>query len=127
MNIELVTDKTAVIAAVDDPTPVAFVNLFEPGDIWIKTKGCEDCPLESRRRCCNQCPMLVYATGQCSLHVKGGRNGAQVGINNLNKPFCCMVKPIPSDCYSWCQLEYKCLQGSNEGKIRKVSEPAFGI
>jgi len=113
-----ITDKTAVVIEVDEPTPVAFLNLFEKGDIWVKAKGCEDCPVENRRRCCNQCPLLIQETGQCMAHL---------GVGSLNKPFECVIRPIPDKCYSWCNLEYKCVQGSNEGKIRKVNEPPFGI
>lgn len=114
----MLPDKTYVLVPIDDPSPVEYRNLFEPGDIWVKIKGCEECPLESRRRCCNQCPLLIQETGQCMAHL---------GVGSLNKPFECVIKPIPSGCYSWCHLEYKCIQGKNAGKIRKVSEPAFGF
>lgn len=112
------TNKIAVVVEIDNPTPIAYLNLYEQGDLWLKIKGCEDCPIESRRRCCNQCPMLVKDNGLCMLHM---------GVGSLNKPFECVVRPNPKNCLSWCQLEYKCISGKNEGKIRKVNTPAFGF
>ena len=37
----------AVICSLDDPTPVAYANVYENGDIWVKIQGCEACPIEN--------------------------------------------------------------------------------
>jgi len=31
----------------DNPSHVGVMNLYEYGDIWIKTKGCEKCPFQA--------------------------------------------------------------------------------
>jgi hypothetical protein len=107
-----------VLVPFDRPEPLGYMNVFEEGDIWIKAKGCEECPIESKKRCCNQCPILIQDTGQCMAHL---------GVGSLNKPFECVVRPLPNRCYSWCHLEFKCVKGKNEGKVRKISEPAHGF
>ena len=112
--------RMKVIINVKDPTPIAYQDVFEEGDEWIRIKGCEDCPIENKKRCCNQCPVLLKEQGLCMLHMG-------VGFG-LNKPFECIVRPYPNKTSSWCILEYKCVKGGkNVGKIKKLNEPHFHI
>ena len=109
-----IIDKTCAIVPLDNPSPIAFMNIYEKGDIWVKIKGCEDCPLESRKKCCGNCPM--FTEKGCFFHL-----GSE--IKRSNKPFHCAVRPSPNSCASYCYLEFKCIKGSKKGKIRKVSKP----
>jgi len=103
--------KNLVVCQVDEPSPIAYLNVYEQGDAWIKTKGCEDCSLENRKLCCGSCPM--FTDKGCFFHLE----------QTNSKPFRCVVIPAPNDCLKWCALEFKCIKGNNEGKIRKVKEP----
>ncbi len=103
--------KTEVFIAVDEPTPIAFLNLYEDGDRWNKIKGCEGCL--SIKKCCGTCPMLT--SKGCTYHLEQRRHS--------NKPLNCVINPVPTIAKSYCQLEYECIQGNNKGKIRKVSDP----
>lgn len=110
MTIKL-TNSQAVLCLLNDPTPIAYYNIYEEGDIWVKTRGCEDCSTESRKLCCGTCPML--SEKGCFLHLD----------NSENKPYKCVVNPPPDTCLKWCSLEFKCVQGSHMGKIRRVKDP----
>jgi len=101
-----------LLMPVDDPSPVGAMNLMEQGDIWIKTKGCDTCPIEMRRKCCGDCPMLS-PDAICILHSFRPYN---------NKPYKCIAQPRPNSCVSWCSLEYTCVQGSHKGKVRRLRE-----
>ena len=114
MEMKDVSKKLSVVLSLDDPTPIAFLNVYEEGDVWVKIKGCEECPIESRKKCCGNCPLLT-PDGQCSFHLESKKNS--------KKPIHCIVKPYPNDCLKFCSLEFKCIKGSKEGKIRKVKEP----
>lgn len=107
------TDKTAVVISVDEPTVIAYLNVYEKGDVWIKIKGCESCGIEDRLYCCGNCVMLLKDTGECRLHL---------GFNKREKPFHCVTDPPPNICHAWCSLEFKCIEGSRKGKIRRVSD-----
>jgi len=89
------------------------LNLYEEGDVWVKTKGCEDCPVEVRRKCCGTCPL--FAEIGCTLHLQKTAKGG-------NKPFKCVTTPHPDSCKSNCCLEYKSIAGSKAGKIRRVKD-----
>lgn len=102
--------KTEVILAVDEPTPIAFLNLYEDGDRWEKIVGCEGCP--SIKKCCGNCPMLT--SKGCTYHLEERRHS--------NKPLNCVINPVPTITHSWCQLEYKCVEGSDKEKIRRVQD-----
>ena len=105
-----ITKKLSVLCLIDDPTPIVYFNVYEVDDIWIKIQGCEACSLENRKKCCNLCPMFTELG--CYFHLE----------NLLNKPYRCVVKPTPETCLSWCALEFKCVKGKNEGKIRKIKD-----
>jgi hypothetical protein len=113
LNKSLSNVETYVVCKVDTPTPIAYMNVFDPGDIWVKTKGCDECSEESRLYCCGNCSMLLKDTGECRLHI---------GFNKREKPFHCIVDPVPNICHSWCCLEYECIQGPHKGKIRRVRD-----
>lgn len=105
--------EKAVLCLVDDPTPVAFFNVYEEGDVWVKIKGCNSCPVEARKNCCGNCPM-VTPNGDCYWHLEK---------KNSSKPFYCIIKPAPDQCKRTCALEFQCISGSRKGKIRRVADP----
>lgn len=109
-----VTKEKAVLCLLDDPTPIAYYNVYKPGDIWIKIKGCEDCSVENRKKCCGNCPH-VTANGDCAWHLEVGRS---------SKPWSCIMWPTPDQANSRCCLEFKCVKGKHKGKIRKVRDVA---
>ena len=98
---------TEVIIAVNDPTPIAYLNLYEHGDRWEKVKGCDGCT--EIEKCCGNCPML--SSKGCFFHLEKRTYSS--------KPFKCVVAPMPNIAQSWCQLEYKCVKGKNKEKIRR--------
>lgn len=106
--ISICNKKISVLCFVDSPVPLAYFNVYEEGDIWVKIKGCEGCINTSR--CCGKCPML--SEKGCFLHLD----------NMLNKPYRCVVKPEPQVCIIWCQLEFQCVKGPKKGVIRRVSD-----
>lgn len=101
----------AVICPVDSPSPAAYINIFEWGDVWVKVKGCDRCSAEGRRKCCTNCKFSL-STG-CMVHIE----------NPMSKPFQCVVGPLPDTTFSFCHLEFECVEGSRKGVIRKVCEP----
>ena len=104
--------ERAMLIPLNDPTPKAFFNIYEIGDIWVKTIGCEGCLSEDMAKCCGKCPMLI--SKGCIFHLEAKRGS--------RKPFYCLSSPTPDTCKSWCQQEFKCVKGSYEGKIRKIRE-----
>ena len=110
--IEGITEK-AVVCLVNEPSPVAYLNLYEAGDVWVKIQGCEACPLERRKRCCGECPL--FAETGCVLHLQKTAKGG-------NKPFKCVTTPHPDSAKGDCRLIYKCVAGSKKGKIRRVGD-----
>lgn len=100
--------KKCVIIPVDEPSPVAYLNVYEEGDIWVKIKGCEGC--KNIKKCCGNCPLLT--PNGCFLHLQG---------KNM-KPYNCIVNPTLDMAHGWCQLEFKCVKGSNKGKIRRIRD-----
>jgi hypothetical protein len=112
MCIEDITTNMVVICSPESPSPLAFANVYEVGDIWIKVRGCEDCPTSSIVKCCGTCPFV--SDKGCFHHLNGGRLSS--------KPYGCVVFPLPVVARSWCVLEFKCIKGSNKGKVRRVSD-----
>lgn len=106
-----------VLCTQDNPTVVAYFNIFDEGDIWIKTKGCEGCPWESRQLCCRGCPMNTEQG--CLLHLQRPED--------TNKPFSCVTLPEPVTTLSYCQIEFECIGGKNRGKKRRIKEPCLEI
>lgn len=104
-----------VLCYKDKSIPIAYLNIYESGDVWIKTKSCEECAEENRRKCCQGCPM--YTIKGCLLQLQNP--------NSSNKPYNCVVNPPPNQVLSRCALEFECVKGKNKGKIRKVREPDF--
>jgi hypothetical protein len=92
---------------------VGYRNLYDPGDEWVKICGCEECPEESQRRCCGKCGHRM-AKG-CSWHV-------EKGDLTTGKPFVCVVRPLPSHAHSFCQQEYRCVEGRYFGRIRRARD-----
>jgi len=108
----LPNDKILAIIPVDDPSPVAFMNLYDAGDLWVKVQGCEACESERAARCCGRCPHR-YSKG-CDWHHERGRY--------KQKPFHCVVLPIPIACKKGCAIVYECIGGANKGKRRHVTD-----
>ena len=98
-----------VVCDVRSPVVYAFLDVFEDGDEWVKTVGCDGCTELSK--CCRTCPML--ATNGCALHFQ----------NKSHKPYGCIITPTPKHNLGFCQQEFKCTKGSKKGQVRKVSEP----
>lgn len=107
------TDNIQAIIPVNNPSPVAFLNVFEEGDKWVKTKGCDECPTEWHRKCCGNCPMS--SDNGCAWHLEKRKDGG-------TKPYHCIVNPLPHVCKKNCVLEFKCIKGKNKGKIRRVRD-----
>ena len=105
--MNLPTDKVLAVIPTDDPSPVAYMNLYEPGDVWVKVQGCESCPPDAVRHCCGRCPHRMDAG--CQWHFEGRISA---------KPHVCVVEPSPVECRSFCQLVYKCVKGSHLGHFR---------
>lgn len=116
MDITQITKEIAVICKYDSPEPIAYLNVFEEGDVWIKIKGCENC--KNKSRCCSGCPLLINE--QCTYQL--GNNAIQ-----SKKPYHCVVAPSPRDTYDWCNLEFKCTYGTNINKIKKISKSHYDI
>ena len=38
-NVMEMTKELAAVVPISNPSPAAFLNLFDEGDAWIKTKG----------------------------------------------------------------------------------------
>lgn len=115
VNLASVTKKKAMICNLDDPTPVAYMNLYEQGDVWVKIVGCKACPIENRQKCCGNCPQIL--DGQCAWHMV--KHPATSG-----KPWNCVAKPYPDQAMSFCSLQYQSVAGSRVGQIRRASDPA---
>jgi hypothetical protein len=118
MKIEFETptgwpDEMLVLCRTKEPTPVAFMNVYETGDVWVKKRGCESCPDEIKQKCCQGCAMLTPKG--CLLHL--------TNTDNSDKPFRCVVNPSPKIVLSHCALEFECVAGKNKGKVRKIREP----
>lgn len=111
--MEKITSKKCVVIPIDDPAPVAYLNVYEEGDIWVKIRGCDECPLEDRLYCCGNCSMLLKDTGECRLHLEE---------NRTDKPIYCIMKPFPDNAKGRCVLEFKCIHGKNKGKIRRLRD-----
>lgn len=104
------TNEMLFLCSTENPSPIAYFNVYEEGDIWVKIKGCEECPVEKRRICCGKCPM--FSDLGCYWHLESRRGS--------NKPFYCITFPHPGKCMSHCQLQYKCIEGSKKDKIRRI-------
>jgi len=107
-----ITESRAVVMNLDSPVPIAYLNIYESGDIWVKIQGCESCT--DNIKCCNNCGMFSEESG-CSWHLE--RNQA-----TTKKPWNCIVKPYPDAAMSFCALEFKCIHGSQEGQVRRVRD-----
>jgi hypothetical protein len=107
-----ISEEMCAIIPWNDPSPVAYINVFELGDIWVKTKSCDGCSQESKEMCCHNCP--VFTGDGCMFH--------QSGKYSTNKPFECVVKPTPEQGRSYCQLEFTCISGKYKGKVRRLKE-----
>jgi len=112
-----ITDKFAMVIPDDDPSPIAYINLFDQGDVWIKIKGCDECPIDLRLRCCNKCPCIV-PDGKCYWHSSNPH-----GDSGDMKPFRCIKNPSPKNgVFLFCSLEFECVAGPNKGKVRRLKD-----
>ena len=107
--------ETKAIITIENPTPVAFLDVFEPGDEWVKVNSCLDCSEEGRAKCCGNCYWLVKG-GWCHWH-QGHL------AKHSSKPFWCIISPPPDAMKSRCILKYKCTKGTLKGYFRYVKDP----
>jgi hypothetical protein len=106
------------LALVDiaEATPVAFINVYEQGDIWMKVQGCEACQQEAPSRCCGKCPFAMNEG--CAWHFQ------KTGIVPA-KPLNCVILPlILKKQKVGCNLIYRCVAGKHKGKLRRVQDHA---
>jgi hypothetical protein len=101
-----------VVCRPTEPTPVAFLNVYSAGDVWLKVRGCEDCP--EVRKCCGSCGLVTDKGCLIQLQTPYG----------VQKPFHCCVSPTPNDCTSFCQQEFICIEGPQRGRRRRVRDPS---
>lgn len=111
-ELQLPKNEMLVVCYTNKPVPIAYLNVYEPDDIWIKINSCEDCPEENRKRCCKNCPL--YTSKGCIQH-----------LTSNSKPYTCVVNPPPNKVFSYCSLEFKCIKGKNKNKKRKIKELDF--
>ena len=104
-----------VVIDIKKSSPTGFIDVYEEGDEWVKIKGCEECPKEQRIKCCGQCPCIM-PDGGCYWQE------APEHQNAPRKSLYCMITPLLTKHNSRCCLEYKCVKGSNIGKIRRVKD-----
>ncbi len=104
-----------VVVDMKEATPVAYINVYEQGDVWIKIQGCEACKMPAPQRCCGKCP---FATEKgCWWHYEG--------TTVPPKPLNCVALPkIIQKRSEKCTLIYKCVAGSMKGKIRRIFDHA---
>lgn len=107
-------NEELVLCLKNNPTSVIYFNIFESGDIWAKVKGCEGCPIESRKKCCKNC--LKYTDDGCDHHLDGS--------NGQEKPFVCVYGPTPKARIPYCQMEFECVRGKQKGNIIKMNRDA---
>lgn len=107
-------DKMLFLCGVKTPSTIAYLNVYEKGDVWVKIAGCDECPIESREICCKGCEMI--SDSGCLLHTTLYARGSK-------KPFSCITIPSPEKHVPYCKLTFKSLSGSKNGKIRRVSKP----
>ncbi len=110
----MITDKYAAVILIDDASPMGFFNLFDIGDVWVKIKGCFDCPKEQRIQCCGQCPCIL-PNGGCYWQ-------SPENIKSSRKSLHCIITPLPNKFNGRCCIEYKCVEGPKKGKIRRLRD-----
>ncbi len=98
--------RMLAVIPTNDPSPVAYLNVFEPGDCWVKIQGCDGCPPDSRHKCCPSCEMATDVA--CLVQEK--------------KPLACIIFIDPRDCYCWCHQEFRCTAGLQAGQVRRVRD-----
>jgi hypothetical protein len=100
-----------VVVDMATSSPVAYINVYEEGDVWIKVQGCEACKMPAPKRCCGECP---FATEKgCWWQLE------KASVSS--KPLVCIALPrITKRRTSDCTLIYRCVAGSMKGKIRRV-------
>jgi hypothetical protein len=108
-----ITAEKSVLCRLSAPETIAYLNVYEEGDVWVKIKSCEDCSLTNKKKCCGDCPYIT-AIGDCAWHLEK---------NKSSKPWYCIIWPTPDRANSRCMLEFKCVKGMHKGKIRKVCKP----
>jgi hypothetical protein len=113
-DIKSISTERAVVIGLSAPIPIAYLNIYEEGDMWIKTQGCEAC--EDTFKCCGNCELLI--DGQCGWQTV--RRPA-----TSRKPWNCIVKPYPDASMPFCALEFKCVRGVLEGQVRRVRDSGY--
>ena len=107
-----------VVIDIKEASPVAFINVYEDGDIWMKIVGCEACRMPSPARCCGRCPFATI--DGCAWHAKNFSLGSV-----SDKSLGCIVLPrITKKRTDKCSLIYKCVRGSMKGKYRRIFDHA---
>jgi len=111
---DIYNNKKLILCLEEDPSAIAYLNIFEEGDIWIKKKGCKDCPTKSREQCCKNCSK--YRIDGCEHHLDDS--------NGQEKPFICVIAPTPKSRIPYCQIEFECVKGKEKGTIIKINREA---
>ena len=96
----VIRGKVKVIVDVEKQTASGYLDVYEKGDEWEKTQGCEVCLTDVKKKCCHDCSSSL-TNGDCGVHEKG-------------KPFNCIIAPSIKHCITHCSLEYKCIKGTNK-------------
>ena len=102
-----------VLCEIDTATPISYYDVFEPGDIWLKIVGCDNCSNENRKKCCKDCQ--EYTDIGCGHHSNN---------NGQEKPFVCVVAPTPKSRIPYCQIKFECVKGKDKGNIIKMNREA---
>ena len=97
------------IVAMNDPSAMGFMDVYDPGDVWMKVQGCDACITENN--CCGNC--AARAGDKCSLHI----------LNGGSKPYDCVVRPSPIEHNSNCALVFECTCGKFKGQFRWKADP----
>jgi hypothetical protein len=104
--------EMCAIVSIKDATPLAYINVYDQGDLWLKVRGCSECSLTRRKRCCGNCPSLTHE-GDCNW---------QKYDKVSRKPFYCVVLPTPERCSPDCALVFSCVKGKMKGAVRRVTD-----
>jgi hypothetical protein len=98
---------TVALVSCEKPETVGFMNVYDTGDVWVKVRGCEVCS----QHCCGKCPLQFE--GKCRVHQ----------TDPQNKPYVCVVQPLPNVQRLNCALVWKCFSGILEGRHRWACDP----
>jgi len=54
MEFDFDNDEMLFLCSIENPSPIAYCNVYEIGDIWVKIQGCDQCSEKGKiRKVCN--------------------------------------------------------------------------